>query len=505
MRFPVCLIIALWIVSGMCPGQGHTPNIVIILADDLGYGDPGCYNDQSLIPTPNIDDLANQGMKFSDAHSPSSVCTPTRYGLLTGRYCWRTRLKRSVLWPWDPPLLESDRLTLPEMFQQKGYATACVGKWHLGWDWPLQNGQYLSDKFSGVTLPAQKREVLAQQIDFSRPTRGGPTDHGFQSYFGDDVPNFPPYAFIEDRKTIGIPTVSKPPSMFGNPGPALPAWDLSIVMPTITQQAVQLIEGHQADDPPFFLFMPLTAPHTPIAPSSHFIGKSKAGWYGDYVHQVDWTLGQIQTALRRNDLTNDTLLIFTSDNGSPQRNGENMNGPTGSVKKLGHDPSRPWRGMKSDAWEGGHRVPFIAAWPGHILANSTSQQPIILTDLMRTLARLIDFELDAETAEDSFDISATLFTKASDLNSSPIRDHLIHHSGNGLFAIREGAWKLILGKNSGGFTRFNPPADAPAGQLYNLRNDPSESNNLYEQNPKVVQQLTQRLNHLKNSGRSFDQ
>lgn len=505
MRFPVCLVVAFWIVSGVCPGQSNLPNIVIILADDLGYGDPGCYNDQSLIPTPNMDQLANQGMKFSDAHSPSSVCTPTRYGLLTGRYCWRTKLKRMVLWPWDPPLLESERLTLPEMLQQKGYSTACIGKWHLGWDWPLENGKYLSDEFSGVTLPAKKREAWGQQIDFSRPTRGGPTDHGFQSYFGDDVPNFPPYAFIKNRKTIGIPSISKPADMFGNPGPALPAWDLSTVMPSITQEAVQFIEAQQPDDPPFFLFMPLTAPHTPIAPSPHFIGKSKAGWYGDYVHQVDWTVGQIQTALRRNDLTNDTLLIFTSDNGSPQRNGENMNGPTGSVKKLGHDPSRPWRGMKSDAWEGGHRIPFIAVWPGHIPADRTSQEPIILTDLMRTLASLVDFELDEQTAEDSFDIGAALFDKESASTASPIRDHLIHHSGNGLFAIREGPWKLILGKNSGGFTQYRPPADAPAGQLYNLQSDPAESTNLYEQQPDVVQRLTRRLNQLKEAGRSFNE
>ncbi len=506
MRLSIWLMLFCWIPAACCDGYDRHPNIVIILADDLGYGDPGCYNDESLIPTPNIDQLANQGMRFLDAHTPSSVCTPTRYGLLTGRYCWRTRLKRSVLWPWDPPLLESERLTLPEMLQQQGYVTGCVGKWHLGWDWPLENGKYLTDEFQGFTLPAKQRAAWADRIDFSKPTRGGPTDHGFQHYFGDDVPNFPPYAFIENRQTVGLPSVSKPADYFGHPGPATPAWDLSLVMPRITQEAVDFIDHRQTDpEHPFFLLVTLTAPHTPIAPSPHFIGKSKAGWYGDYVHQVDWTVGQIHQALKRNHFTKDTLFIFTSDNGSPQRNGVNMNGPIGSVKEFGHDPSRPWRGMKSDAWEGGHRVPFVAVWPDHIKANATSGEPIILTDLMRTLAGLVDFQLDDKTAEDSFDIRPALFAKTDSKKEKPIHDHLVHHSGNGLFAIRQGPWKLILGRNSGGFTQYRPPADAPAGQLYNLESDPAEKNNVYNQHPDLVLKLTRRLDEIKTAGRSFGQ
>ena len=505
MRIVLCLFLIIGFVTVQCQGQVTRPNIIIILADDLGYGDPECYNDKSLIPTPHINQLASQGVKFNDAHSPASVCTPTRYGLLTGRYCWRTNLKRSVLWPWDPPLIALDRVTLPEMLQQKGYATACIGKWHLGWDWPLQNGQYMSDLVSGVSLPANQRETWAQHIDFAMPTQGGPLDQGFQHYFGDDVPNFPPYAFIKDRKTTRIPRVAKPVDMFGHAGPAVAAWDLSMVMPTITQQAVDFIDKQSSKTDPFFLFMPLTAPHTPIAPSPNFIGKSEAGWYGDFVHQVDWTVGQISQALQRNNLAEDTLLIFTSDNGSPQRNGKDMNGPTGSVKQTGHDPSRPWRGMKSDAWEGGHRVPFIAVWPGQIEANSASDEPIILTDLMRTLASLLDFKLTQEMAEDSFDIGPALFIKKTEQKQPTIRDHLIHHSGNGIFAIREGSWKLILGKSSGGFTQHRPPADAPAGQLYNLKADPTESQNLYRQHPEIVRRLTDRLNQLKTSGRSYSQ
>ncbi len=481
--------------------SAERPNLVIILADDLGYGDPGCYNDQSRIPTPHIDRLARKGMRFTDAHTPSSVCTPTRYGLLTGRYCWRTPLKRSVLWPWDPPIIESDRLTLPRMLQSQGYATACVGKWHLGWDWPLKNGKIIRDEFSGHTIPPKRRPDFAARLDFSRPLGGGPLSRGFDYYFGDDVPNFPPYCFIENERVTAIPTVQKPASFFGHAGPAMPAWDLSVVMPTITQKAVQYIERQSpADQRPFFLYVPLTAPHTPIAPSPHFSGKSQAGRYGDFVHQVDWTVGQIVSALERRNLTDNTFLIFTSDNGSPQRNGVDMSGPIGSVLATGHDPSRPWRGMKSDAWEGGHRVPFIARWPGRIAEGTNSRQPIILTDLMRTLAAITGYDLPDNAAEDSFNVSAALFKP---IQSEPIRDHLIHHSGKGVFAIRRGQWKLILGKGSGGFTRFKPDDDAPAGQLYNLLGGPGERENLYDRHPDIVQSLTQLLERAQKNGRTF--
>ncbi len=468
------------------------PNIVIILADDLGYGDPGCYNDQSRIPTPNIDALAAEGVRFTDAHTPSSVCTPTRYGLMTGRFCWRTPLARSVLWPWDPPLIEADRLTLPQMLRSRGYATACIGKWHLGWDWPLEGGGYVTDEFSGHTIPRNQRDAFGARIDFSRATRGGPTDRGFDFYFGDDVPNFPPYCFIENQRTVGIPTVPKPDDMFGHAGPALAAWDLSLVLPTLAQRAAAYIESHGAAPTrqPFFLYLSLTAPHTPIAPSPHFTGKSQAGAYGDFVHEVDWVVGEVVDALSRTELASDTLLIFTSDNGSPQRDGTGMSGPVGSVKEYGYDPSRPWRGMKADAWEAGHRVPFIARWPGHTSAGGTCDEPIILTDLMRTIAGIIGHDLPDNAAEDSFDILPAL--AGADLDA-PIHDVLVHHSSQGVFAIREGRWKLILGRGSGGFTRFTPAADAPPGQLYDLEQDPTESNNVYREHPDIVERLTERL------------
>ena len=496
---------------GLGQVDADKPNIVIILADDLGYGDPVCYNDQSKIPTPNIDLLATQGMRFTDAHTPSSVCTPTRYGLLTGRYCWRTALKKSVLWPWDPPLIDPDRLTLPAMLQQSGYDTACIGKWHLGWDWPLihtdDNNRYVTDEFDGHMIAANHRASYGHRIDWDRPTRGGPTDRGFHYYFGDDVPNFPPYSFIENDQVISEPTVQKPKEMFGHAGPADEDWDLAKVMPAITQRAVGYIneKGSQETKKPFFLYMPLTAPHTPIAPAQEFLGKSEAGRYGDFVHQVDWSVGQVLKALERNGLSENTLVIFASDNGSPQRNGNNMNGATGSVKKFGHDPSWPWRGMKSDIWEAGHRVPFIVRWPGQVTQHCVSDEPIVLTDLMRTIAKLVEFDLPEDAAEDSFDISQALFAdqEKEEVIDGEIRDHLIHHSGQGVFAIRHKQWKLILGKGSGGFTRFTPEKDAPMGQLYNLQIDPEEKLNRYDDNPEIVERLTKLLERYQNAGRSF--
>ncbi|HIN80749.1 MAG TPA: hypothetical protein EYN00_06710 [Planctomycetes bacterium] len=475
-------------------------NIVIVLADDLGYGDPGCYNDQSKIPTPNIDRLAAEGLRFTDAHTPSSVCSPTRYGLLTGRYAWRTKLKRSVLWPWSLPLIEQDRLTLPAMLQQHGYHTACIGKWHLGWDWPIDADGHVSDEFDGVAIAANKRVPLGKRVAFSRPIASGPTSRGFNYYFGDDVPNFPPRCFIENDHTVGIPSVDKPKGMFGHDGPTLAGWDLSVVLPTLAQKAAAYIEQRaKHPEQPFFLYVPLTAPHTPIAPSPHFTGKSEAGLYGDFVNEVDWVLGQVLSALDRTGAAERTLVIFTSDNGSPQRNGVGMSGPTGSVKAFGHDPSRPWRGMKADAWEAGHRVPFIVRWPGRAPAGETSDEPIILTDLMRTFASLVGHPLPADSAEDSFDILGALEGKRL---HHPVHDHLVHHSGNGVFAIRRGPFKLILGKGSGGFTRFKPAADAPRGQLYNLDDDPGEMNNLYNDKPEVVEKLSELLKQVRNSGNS---
>ena len=458
----------------------------------MGYGDLACQNPQSKIPTPNLDRLAAEGRRFTDAHAPTSVCTPTRYAILTGRYCWRSRLKAGVLWAWDRPLIEPDRLTLPKMLKRHGYATACVGKWHLGWDWPTTDGK-----------PADKKHHGAN-VDFTRPIAGGPLTRGFDYYFGTAVPNFPPYCFIENDRTVGIPTVPKPKGMFGVPGPMLEGWDLVKILPGLTDKAVGWIDARAKESPrrPLFLYFPLTAPHTPIAPAPEFRGKSKAGAYGDFVHQVDWTVGQVMAALERNGLAADTLLIFTSDNGSPCRDGTNMNGPIHSVNRYGHHPSGILRGIKSDAWDGGHRVPYLARWPGRIPAGTTCDETVAHVDLMATVAAVLGEKLPDRARQDSYNILPALEGKKLD---RPIREAVVHHSGGGMFAIRQGPWKLILGLGSGGFSRpgrIKPKPGGPAGQLYNLADDPSEKNNLYQGHPEIVQRLSALLKKYQQDGRS---
>ncbi len=501
MRNTIFLLLAIGHFLLSCQPTKPAPNIVIILADDLGYGDPQVYNSESKIPTPNIDNLAKQGMRFTDAHTPSSVCTPTRYGLLTGRFAWRTELKKSVLWMWDKPLIAPDRLTFPKMLKTKNYTTACIGKWHLGWRWPANAGEgYMNDTIPIGDYGLKGRNGLWKFIDFTKPLGGGPLEAGFDYYFGDDVPNFAPYTFFENNTLVKTPDLNKPNDMYGGLGPMAEGWKLEEVMPEITKRAVSYIEEQSQKDQPFFLYFALTAPHTPIAPTDDFKGKSEAGLYGDFVHEVDWSVGQIVEALKKSGKLENTLLIFTSDNGSPQRDGTNKGGAIASVKKYGHDPSRPWRGMKADIWEGGHRVPFIASWPGKIEEGAISDQVICLTDVMSSVASILGIEKGSKSMEDSYDISPILFG-----TDQPVRENIVHHSIDGTFAIRQGPWKLILGKDSGGFSRNlkidGIPVDAD-GQLYDLSNDPGELNNLYAQHPEIVMDLTGILDQYKSSGRS---
>ena len=478
------------------------PNIVFILADDMGYGDLACQNSESKIPTPYLDKFAAEGMRFTDSHSPSAVCTPTRYGILTGRYCWRTQLKSSVLWPWDKSLIEKDRLTVPKMLKEAGYATACVGKWHLGWEWPTKDNSSINDSLKIGKHNAKLRTEFGKKIDFTRPIKGGPLGAGFDYYFGDDVPNFPPYTFIENDRVVEQPTAVKPDSMFGAAGPMQPGWKLDAVMPAITDRAVKYIDERAGTkDEPFFLFFTLTAPHTPIAPAAEFKGKSQAGDYGDYVYQVDHSIGQVLESLKRNGLADNTLVIMTSDNGSPARSGENMNGAVNSVRKFGHNPSRPWRGVKSDAWDGGHRVPFIARWPKNIPGGTVNDELICHADFMSTVAAIIGAKLPAGAAEDSYNILDALKGKQLD---KPIRQAVVHHSGGGMFCVRQGKWKLIFGLGPAGFSgpKRKPKPGEPDGQLYDMAADPQEKNNVYAENPDVVAKLTTLLDKYKADGRS---
>ena len=437
-----------------------TPNIVFIMADDMGYGDTTVYNAESKIPTPNMETLAKQGVMFTDAHSPSAVCTPTRYGLLTGRYCWRSRLKEGVFGGYNRPLIESDRLTVASMLKQHGYGTACIGKWHLGLDWTLKEG-------------AEGDRQGRRTIDFTKPILSGPTDIGFDYYFctAGNPTDDPPELFIENHRIEYME----------------PEWEHEKADTTFTEKAIGFIGRHvaTAPDKPFFLYFGVAAPHIPWLPPDFVKGKSQAGLRGDQVFLADWILGRIMETLDRLNVSDNTLLIFTSDNGP--REGVN-----------GHKSSGNLRGQKGEIWEGGHRVPFIARWPGKIKPGTTSDEVTTLTDLMATCAAVVGTRLPNDAGEDSYNMLPALLGDEFD---APIREATVHHSGAGVFAIRRGEWKLILGAKHGGYHDGGPEPDVP-GQLYNLADDPYETNDLWDKRPEIVENLTRLLEKYKRQGHS---
>jgi len=465
------------------------PNIVLILADDMGYGDLSCLNDESKICTVHMDRVAAEGMCFTDGHASSSVCTPSRYGILTGRYAWRGRLQRSVLWPFARTLIDPDQPTLPGFLKENGYATACVGKWHLGMDWPFRHPQNPDD-----VKPGDRERIieLSDDIDYTQPIQNGPLDWGFDEYFGVDVPNFPPYCFIEGRQTVGIPDRVKPDGMYGAPGHMVEGWDLEEIMPALTRRAVGVID-RRAQDGPFFLYFPLTGPHTPIAPTAEFRGQSEAGIYGDWVLQMDDAVGQVAGALERNGIADNTILIVASDNGSPGRNGS-TEAPGTVVETFGHNPSWILRGMKADTWDGGHRIPFLVRWPDRVQPG-TSDQLVCLFDIFATMAEVIGTELPAGP-QDSRSLLPLLGG-----TDAPIREELVHHGYNGLFGLRQGDWKYIAGTGSGGFSPDPRPAlyDPPA-QLYNMRQDIRERHNLCFEEPEIRRRLATQLAELAAGG-----
>jgi arylsulfatase A len=476
------------------------PNILFILADDLGYGDVRCYNTQSKIPTPNLDRLATEGMRFTDAHAPDAVCTPSRYGLLTGRYSFRSRLKSGVLPPWGEPLIEEGRLTLPALLRQRGYATACVGKWHLGWNWPTKDG-----------LHASSKDGLGN-VDFSKTITGGPTSRGFDYYFGVDLPNYPPYCFIENDRTVGLPSLAAPlqKGAINRPGPMLPGWNLTNILPEITRRAVRYVEKAAETNKPFFLYFPLTAPHYPVVPTEEFRGRSQAGDYGDFVAQVDGAVGDVVSALARTGLATNTLVIFTSDNGPECV--EVDPGAYDRIRRYGHWSMDGLRGVKRDTWEGGHRVPFLARWPGHIPPGTASTETICHVDLIATCAALLGAKLPPKAGEDSCNILPALLGKKP---KRSIREATVLHGCNGSFALRQGDWVLIdspTGDNNGSQQHPGEPewfkhargyaANELPGELYNLRDDLPERRNLYAERPEVVKRLKALLEKYKAAGRS---
>jgi arylsulfatase A-like enzyme len=500
-RLLACLVIFLSarIALGADPPE-RRPNIVYILADDLGLGDVKALNPAGKIATPNLDRLAASGMVFTDAHSGSAVCTPTRYGILTGRYAWRSRLQVSVQGGCSPRLIEPGRLTVAELLRRNGYHTTAIGKWHLGMDWPLRKGvppftDEIEDGFDGW------------DIDFTRPIKNGPNSVGFDDYFGiSGSLDMVPYTFIVNDRVARIPTANKQFLMmhgrknrYTRPGPAAADFEASDVLPTLIRRAVATIRD-RADTAkagrPFFLYLALTAPHTPIAPAKPWLGRSGLNPYADDVMQVDAAVGEVLKALDERGLTGRTLVIATSDNGcSPEARFDEL-------LARGHDPSRGFRGWKADIFEGGHRVPFLVRWRGVVEPGRRSGQVICHNDFMATCAEILGVRLPDDAGEDSVSILPALQGR----DRGPLHEAVVHHSFYGAFAIRQGDWKLALCPDSGGWSEPLPGTKAAAGlppvQLYNLASDPVERVNLQDRHPEVVTRLTRLLEKYVADGRS---
>lgn len=450
------------------PIRAETPNVLLILADDMGYGDPRCCSADSQCVTPHIDQLAAEGRMFTDVHAAGGVCVPSRYGLMTGRYPFRARMD----WRREG-VIDAGRETLASLLGHAGYATAMVGKWHLGFD-------------SGP------------DYDFAAPLRGGPVDRGFDSYFG--LPHsldITPYYYIRDRRALAAPTLQTEASAsaswspiqgaFWRAGGMAPGFRHAEVLDRLADEAVSYLESRPAKpDEPFFLYVALTAPHTPWLPAELFRGVGGAGLYSEFVAHVDDVVGRILAALDEGELKDDTLVIFSSDNGPVWYDADE--------ERFGHHAAGPFRGMKGDAWEGGHRVPFLVRWPDRAPVGSTCDQTLGFVDLLATFAALVDTNLADDAGEDSVNMLPAFTGETSE----PLRESLVlHHSGS---AIRRGPWKLINHLGSGGFSeprRSDPQPGGPRGQLYNLADDPGETTNLWLEHPELVDELTADLGRIR--------
>ena len=481
--------------------QGQdSPNIVLILADDMGFGDVKAYNHTSSIPTPNLNSLAEEGIKFTDAHSNSAVCSPTRYGILTGRYAWRTRLQIGVLRPESPPLIDKDRLTIGKMLKKKNYNTGIVGKWHLGIEWNRnQEGE----------------------IDYNQPFISGPTDLGFDYYYGVIASlDMVPYTFYENKTPVK-PVMKKQQAQsfpaYLRPGPKASDFDHAEVLDQLTDKAVNYIDQQAVKEAPFFLYFALTSPHKPVLPTTRFRGVTGVGPYADFITQTDWTVGQVLQALETNGVKENTLLIFTSDNGSfmfrmdadqqypdasevdsfkSRTTGDGQRDHSSDATVHGyyphvHRPNGQWRGTKADIWEAGHRVPFIVRWPETIEPNKVSSQTVSVTDIMATLADIVGYA--AETGEDSFSLMPILTGNSEEISRPPV----INHSFDGMFALRKGPWKMVFGNGSSGRQVPQGSPFTKPYQLFNLDKDPQETKNMINQNPDIAEKMTILLDEIR--------
>ncbi|TWT85505.1 Arylsulfatase [Posidoniimonas polymericola] len=468
----VAVLICVAAVSAFAgAGQTHAaarPNIVYILCDDLGIGDVHAFNpDRGKIATPSIDRLAAEGMMLTDAHTSSSVCTPSRYSILTGRYAWRTRLQSGVLWGKGAPLIAEGRPTVASFLKEQGYATACLGKWHLGLGFADE--------------------------EYTAPLTDSPIDHGFDYFFGISASlDIPPFAWIENRRFTEVPSVKK---TFYREGEAAPGFEAVDVLPTLTDRAVAYVREHAPRDEPYFLYLPYASPHTPIVPTEEWRGRSGLGDYADFVMQTDHSIGQVMEAIDASGEADNTIVIVTSDNGFA---------PAAGVERHednGHFPSAGFRGYKADVWEGGHRVPLVVRWPAVVAAGSRSEQLVGLIDLFATVADVLEQDPPAGAAEDSVSLLPILQG-----HDEPVRDSTIHHSIDGCFALRDGAWKLARCAGSGGWAQPREKQAAQQGlppvQLYNLTADIAEQHNLQAERSDVVERMNTKLTEAVRSGRT---
>jgi arylsulfatase A len=488
---PVALLLGLLLTA---TASARQPNILLLYADDLGYGDLGCYNPQSRIPTPHLDKLASQGMRFTDAHSSSGICTPSRYAMLTGRHHWRDF--HGIVNAFGKSVFKPERLTLPEMLKAKGYTTAAIGKWHLGWNW------------DAIRKPgAPKNGIKPEDFDWSKPIPDGPLAHGFDRYFGDEVINFPPYCWIENDKVLKAPDTMMDPEKWktikeGNwecrPGPMTSDWDPYQNLPETTRRGVDYIKAQKDSEKPFFLYFAYPSPHAPIIPNDAFDGKSKAGPYGDFVVETDDSVGRLLKALEDSGQADNTLVIFSADNG-PEKYAYARD------EKFGHWSAHPLRGLKRDIYEGGHRVPTIIKWPGITKPGVVSDALVSQIDFMATLASALGHSLPADAAEDSHDLLPVLKgEKAS------VRGTHVHNTNPKGYAIRHGDWLLVdaptgyvSGGNKAWEARRGYQPDGKAGvELYHLKTDLAQKHNVAAEHPERVAELKALLKKIREQGHS---
>ena len=481
------------------------PNVLILYADDLGFGDLGCYNKKSRIPTPNLDRLASESVRFTDGHSSSGICTPSRFAMLTGRHHWRDF--HGIVNAFGGSVFKPERLTLPEMLKEKGYKTAAIGKWHLGWNWDAIRNK----EVKAITVQEgrrKKQQLGPEAFDWTKSIPNGPLNHGFDYYFGDTVINFPPYCWIENDKVVKAPDTLMQTGKWKKikeggwecrPGPMVTGWDPYENIPTTTKKGVDYIKEAAKAEEPFFLYFAYPAPHAPIIPNDEFDGKSKAGPYGDFVYETDHSIGQLLQALKDSGQAENTIVIFSADNG-PEHYAYARDA------KFDHWSAHPFRGLKRDAYEGGHHVPFIVKYPGVTMAGTVNDALVSQIDIMATLASVVGYDLpDKNAAEDSHDLLPLLKGEVKSTRTSHI-----HNTFDHTWAFREGDWVLVTGK-SGHHSRVTkewlkkhdyPKTESKQSRLFNLREDIGQRNDLAAKHPEKVKAMEASLARIREQGYS---